>query len=138
MEYPSAKSRLLEKAFKAKAKTYDVDDERFVNMDPDDLYQARKDAPDRRRLVRRGEDEEDEDEEDDEEEDDVGEFSQLCIAAREVGPEQICSCPNRVCSSPTTTAMGDATGGKGQGASSSAANANAASVIKWFWGRFSY
>jgi hypothetical protein len=108
VEYPSTKSRLLEKAFKAKAKTYDVDDERFVNMDPDDLYQARKDAPDRRRLVRRGEDEEDdeedkdeeedeeedeededededEDEEGDDEEDDVGEFSQLCIAAREGG-----------------------------------------------------
>lgn len=53
---------MLEKSFKSKEKICDVDNERFVNLDPQDLYQARKDAPDRRRMVRRGgEDQKDDD-----------------------------------------------------------------------------
>ena len=73
-EYALTTSRRLEIAFKANEKVCDVDNERFVNLDPQDMYQARKDAPDRRRMVRRGGDDkgDDDDGDGDENDDDDG------------------------------------------------------------------
>jgi hypothetical protein len=72
VEYDQRKSGLLEAAFQAKQARVDVDAHRFVQVNRKHMYQARKDAPDRRRMVERregDEDAEDEDGADDEEED---------------------------------------------------------------------
>ena len=57
VEYDAARTAMLEKAFAAKQARVNVDTERFVSLkDPDDMHQARMDNPDRRRMVKREED----------------------------------------------------------------------------------
>jgi hypothetical protein len=53
VEYNSAVTAILENAFAASEKTANVDKERFVQLNRKQMYQARIDAPDRRRFVRR-------------------------------------------------------------------------------------
>ena len=57
VEYDAARTAMLEKAFTTKQARVNVDTERFVSLkDPDDMHQARMDNPDRRRMVKREED----------------------------------------------------------------------------------
>ena len=62
VQYNAATQSMLESAFLAKQPRVDVDGVRFVQLNRVNMYQARADAPDRRRMVeRRTEDEDIED-----------------------------------------------------------------------------
>ena len=66
VQYNAATQSLLESAFLAKRPRVDVDGVRFVQINRVNMYQARADAPDRRRMVeRRTEDEDSEDDSED-------------------------------------------------------------------------
>ncbi len=142
---------MLEKAFKAKDKVVcDVDNERFVNLDPQDLYQARKDAPDRRRMVRRGDDDQQDADEDDDDGDnsDSGDDDNLDseqehdessdgedpmsldrCAVHLAYPSSHLFCKHNVTGKCLDVGTGDET--QVAGTSSDSGNAQ---VIKWFWG----
>ena len=62
VQYDAAKQSLLETAWNAKQPRVDVDGVRFVQLNRVNMYQARKDAPDRRRMVERRTVEDDESE----------------------------------------------------------------------------
>ena len=57
VQYNVSTSSLLETAFTAKQPRVDIDSVRFVQLNRVNMYQARKDAPDRRRMVERRTDE---------------------------------------------------------------------------------
>jgi hypothetical protein len=59
VQYNAATQSLLESAFLAKQPRADVDGVRFVQLNRVNMYQARADAPDRRRMVERRTDDED-------------------------------------------------------------------------------
>ena len=135
VEYPLATSRTLERAFKAKKSTCDVDTERFVNLDPQDLYQARKDSPDRRRMVRRGDDDQEDDDNDDDDDDTLDSVQEDDDSdGSDSGELELGSYPPMRCYHRHFMCIVVGAGGDTHVAGTTSSDDNA-QVIKWFWGR---